>query len=567
MTRVALYARYSSDAQRDASIEDQLRLCRSHAARQGWTVTLCYTDRAKSGASLLRPGIQELMQDAQRGDFELVLAEALDRISRDQEDVAGVFKRLRFAGVSIITLSEGQIGELHVGLKGTMNALFLKDLAAKTHRGIRGRVEAGKIGGGLCYGYRVVPSAHGRGDREIVEAEAEVVRRICREFAAGASPRAIARTLNAEGVPGPGGSEWTDTTIRGHVARGTGVLNNELYVGRLVWNRLRYLKDPTTGKRVSRINPQSERITTEVPELRIVDDALWQAVKARQRAILASQANAVSALKANRLNPARRPVSLLSGLMTCAVCGGTYVLHLRDRFACSQHVRKGSCSNSRTIARPDLERRVLAGLTDRLLAPEAAAEAMRAYTEEMNRRNQARRASIESDRHALKVADRSLAEIVSVIEGGGYTRTLLDRIRELEAEQDRLRQRLTEAEEPPPDVHPNIAELFRRKVERLAEALAYPDDRREAADALRSVIGGITLRPGPERGELHATLHGDLGTILGWLGSKANKPSSETRACMSSVVAGTRNRGCYHFGSGRWPAAGCEVEDSHQLAA
>ncbi len=164
---------------------------------------------------------------------------------------------------------------------------------------------------------------------------------------------------------------------------------------------------------------------------------------------------------------------------------------------------------------------------------------MRAYTEEMNRRNQAQRASIESDRHALKIVDRSLAEIVSVIEGGGYTRTLLDRIRELEAEQDRLRQRLAEAEAPPPDVHPNIAELFRRKVERLAEALDHPEDRREAAEALRTVIAGITLRPGAERGELHATLHGDLGTILGWLGAKASKPSSETRACMSSVVAGT----------------------------
>ncbi|MGK9171592.1 recombinase family protein [Inquilinus limosus] len=545
MTRVALYARYSSDAQRDASIEDQLRLCRSHAERQGWTVTLCYTDRAMSGASLLRPGIQELMQDAQRGGFDLVLAEALDRISRDQEDVAAVFKRLRFAGVGIVTLAEGQISELHVGLKGTMNALFLKDLAAKTHRGIRGRVEAGKIGGGLCYGYRVVPGAHGRGDREIVEAEAETVRRICREFAAGASPRAIARSLNAEGVPGPGGSEWTDSTIRGHVSRGTGILNNELYVGKLVWNRLRYIKDPSTGKRVSRINPQSEWITSEVPELRIVDDALWHAVKTRQQAILASQANAVSALQANRLNPMRRAKTLLSGLLTCCVCGGPYALHGRDRYACSTNVNKGTCSNGRTIDRLDLERRVLVGLKDRLLAPEAAAEAMRAYTEELNRRNQARRASSEADRHALTTLEKAGREIVTAIENGGFSQMLMDRLREIEAKQEQIRRRLAEAEEPPPDVHPNIAELFRRKVERLAEALNHPENRREAADALRTVIAGITLRPGPERGELHATLHGDLGTILGWLGRGGGRPErgqqkTDTPSGVSvSLVAGT----------------------------
>ena len=77
-----------------------------------------YTDHAISGASLIRPGIQALMQDAQNGKFDLVLTESLDRISRDQEDIAGVFKRLRFAGVKIQTLSEGENAELHIGFTG-----------------------------------------------------------------------------------------------------------------------------------------------------------------------------------------------------------------------------------------------------------------------------------------------------------------------------------------------------------------------------------------------------------------------------------------------------------------
>jgi DNA invertase Pin-like site-specific DNA recombinase len=219
MMRVALYARYSSDNQRDASIEDQLRICRDQAKREGWTVVGAYKDAGISGSSMiLRPGIQSLLQDAQAGQFDTVLAEALDRISRDQADVATLFKHLKFAGVPIVTLAEGEISELHVGLKGTMNALFLKDLAAKTHRGLRGRVEDGKSGGGLCYGYKVVKNldARGepiRGDREIDEGEANIVRRIFREFAAGVGPRTIARTLNEEGVPGPNGKLWRDTTI------------------------------------------------------------------------------------------------------------------------------------------------------------------------------------------------------------------------------------------------------------------------------------------------------------------------------------------------------------------
>ena len=108
MPRVAIYARYSSDNQRDASIEDQIAVCRRYADRQSWTVVDWYADRAISGASLLRPGIQSLMEDAGKGGFDMVFAEALDRLSRDQEDVAGIFKRLSFAGVKIVTLSEGR---------------------------------------------------------------------------------------------------------------------------------------------------------------------------------------------------------------------------------------------------------------------------------------------------------------------------------------------------------------------------------------------------------------------------------------------------------------------------
>jgi hypothetical protein len=111
--------------------------------------------------------------DALDGRFHVVLAEALDRFSRDQEDTAGLFKRLTFAGVNIVTLAEGDITHLHVGLKGTMNALFLKDLADKTRRGLRGRVELGKSGGDLCYGYRVRRATHahqqiavGRGEHD-----------------------------------------------------------------------------------------------------------------------------------------------------------------------------------------------------------------------------------------------------------------------------------------------------------------------------------------------------------------------------------------------------------------
>ena len=81
--RSVLYARYSSDQQRAASIPDQLRACREFGSGQGWAAVAEYTDAAISGSTLMRAGIQSLMRDAATGKFDIVIAEALDRFSRD----------------------------------------------------------------------------------------------------------------------------------------------------------------------------------------------------------------------------------------------------------------------------------------------------------------------------------------------------------------------------------------------------------------------------------------------------------------------------------------------------
>jgi DNA invertase Pin-like site-specific DNA recombinase len=205
--RAVIYARYSSDQQRDASIDDQLRVCRVRAEREGWSVAETFTDHAISGTTLLRPGYQALLAHL-RGPG-IVLAESLDRFSRDQEHIAAFYKQASFARARIFTLAGGEVSELHVGLKGTMGALYLKDLAAKTHRGLEGRIRAGRCVGTPPYGYRMVRRTAQNGEpehglREIDEAQATVVRRIFTAYAAGSSPPSIARTLNDEGVAGPG---------------------------------------------------------------------------------------------------------------------------------------------------------------------------------------------------------------------------------------------------------------------------------------------------------------------------------------------------------------------------
>ena len=112
-----------------------MRLCRQRIDAEDWTLTQTYTDHAISGTTTLRPGYQRLLEDARVGRLDAVIAEALDRLSRDQEDVAGLFRQLSFSDILLVPFSEGEVTEPYVGLKGTMNALCLKDLSQKTKRG------------------------------------------------------------------------------------------------------------------------------------------------------------------------------------------------------------------------------------------------------------------------------------------------------------------------------------------------------------------------------------------------------------------------------------------------
>ena len=547
--KVALYARYSSDNQRDASIEDQLRICRARAEREGWTVVDSYTDRAISGASLLRPGMQDLIADGLRKRFDLILTESLDRLSRDQEGIAGFYKRMRFAGIAIVTLSEGEVSELHIGLKGTMGALYLKDLADKTRRGLRGRVEEGKSGGGLCFGYDVVKTldAQGqpiRGDRTINDAEAAVVRRIFKDHLAGKSSRTIALELNREGVSGPQGAAWGPSTIHGNPKRGVGILNNELYVGRLVWNRLRYVKDPDTGKRVSRLNPESEWVVQKVPAFRIIDQETWEAVKGRQKTLAYEPAEAAEP-GTNPLNERRRPKHLFAGLVKCGCCGGGYAMISKDLLGCATARNKGTCDNRVNIRRDALEASILNGLRTHLMDPALFKEFCDEFTREVNRLRIERGVDLEGKRRELERTERDLDKAIDAILAGIPPLKLKAKIETLEARKAELTAFLADAHEPPPLLHPNMAELYRQRVARLYESLQIEEGRIEAAELFRTLVDQVTLVP--ENNELAIVLRGDLAGILRFATNKKNPDVLAEVGVLAgllspgSLVAGTHN--------------------------
>jgi len=537
--KAAIYARYSSDNQRDASIDDQVMVCKKRTVAEGWDLIETYSDHATSGANTLRPAYQRMLMDARSDRFNILIAEALDRLSRDQEDIAALYKQLTFAGVRLITLSEGEINELHIGLKGTMNALFLKDLATKTRRGLEGRVRQGKSGGGNAYGYNVVKQldANGapiRGDRTINRQEAHTIRRIFNEFANGRSPRAIAHDLNAENIPGPRNGNWGPSTIHGNWRRGTGILNNELYIGRLLWNRQRFIKDPQTGKRQARINPESEWVIEEVPPLRIIDEELWLRVKDRQNGTRRRVAADNNGIRSER---ARRPKYLLSGLLQCGVCGGGYSKISQQHYGCSTARNKGTCANMLTIRRDIIEETVLAGLNEQLMQPDAYKEFVSEFNREVNRLG----ASEDQERTRLNKElgniDRDLARLIDAIKSGVPGAAVKDEISALELRKTELKNKLEVAPAPQPRLHPRLADVYRNKVANLVEALNAPDTVADAAEAIRGLIEAVRLVP--EEGELRIEIYGELAALIS-LGQKhKNKhPGGDTSGVQVTLVAG-----------------------------
>jgi DNA invertase Pin-like site-specific DNA recombinase len=355
---VAIYARHSTDKQ-NGSASDQITRCRQYCAQRGYIVVEAYADEALSGASMNnRPGLNALMTAAVEGDFDCIITEDLSRISRDQGDVATFYKKMNFIDVSIETVSEGQVSELHIGLKGTMNALYLKDLADKTRRGQIASVLKGAVPGGRCYGYDVVRrfDENGellRGAREINPGEADVVRQIFREYYAGHTLKRICRDLNAMGYPSPTGGQWAPTTLIGTAARQTGLLRQTLYKGVITFNKMLFKKHPDTGKRLSVPRPESEWISAPIPELAIIDDELFDAVqdqivaRSSQRRTLIEERQAESArekaerhaarLKKWRLTqvkPRQNVLSVFSGRLWCATHEGKIATMRKRYYGC-----------------------------------------------------------------------------------------------------------------------------------------------------------------------------------------------------------------------------------------
>ena len=525
LMRYVIYARYSSDLQRQSSIEDQLRKCHEYGRSQGWIPAKdgTFTDEAISGVSTDRPGLQCMLQATTSPvrQFDVILVDDTSRISRNLSDAVQLFERLKFAGVRVIAVSQGidthsEQADVLVTVHGLVDSLYVKELAKKTHRGLEGVLLRGLHAGGRCYGYRNVPAEGGGVKLVIHPEEAAMVKRVFELSANGLSLKSIAAELNREKLPPPRPritskqASWCPTAIRE-------MLRRELYVGRVIWNRSRFTKVPGTNRRVARPRPSSEWRISERPELRIISDELWQLVQAKN----ARMAKLYGGQHQGLLNRSASSRNLLTGFLKCGLCGGNLVIVTgRQRrhamYGCPQHFYRGTCSNDLKVRQEWLEKQLLSDLQQAILLPETIDYAL----QEFQRHLDSVLVSAGQDRERKKGRKNELREQLQRLTGAvaesGHSASLLQAIAEREQELAEIEKSFCQESANGSLQAEELRHFAITRLSALPELLC--SDIPRARSELARHIDSVKMTPTEEDGNRRYVCEGDwnlIGTLTG----------------------------------------------------
>jgi DNA invertase Pin-like site-specific DNA recombinase len=369
------------------SIADQLRICERLAQGFKFEVVARFSDAAISGGTSLRPGYQDVLRAARRREFDAIVAEDTSRLWRNLAEQSPRLAELSDLGIVVVTAdldtrseSAGILG----AVTGAMGEQYRKEIARRTRRGLEGLARMKKSTGGRSCGYVSATDSKSK-EREIDPAQAKIVREIFEMAAAGFAPRRIAAELNARGVPSPGSlwkrstrrsdSKWLASAIAGDVRKDNGILNNPLYRGRVVWNRVKWVRSAADSTRRRQVpNPRCEWIEYQDERLRIVSDALWERVKARQLARSHLGDKVKRGLRRRAAGAGPPPKFLLSDVLRCGLCGAGFTMVNNKRYGCASHKGGNACSNNLTVARSLVESRILESVKRDLLDPEVIRE-------------------------------------------------------------------------------------------------------------------------------------------------------------------------------------------------
>ncbi len=386
--KVAIYARYSSENQSEKSIDDQIRVCKRYIKDNGLTFDErhIFVDKAISGSIIDRPGLQALQSAMEHKEFDAVAVDDLSRLSRSNHQMLTLVLKFEYYQVKLISVSEGIItdndnAKLGIHVRGLINELYLDDLKKKTMRGLEGQKLRGFSAGENVYGYYTKPvgelklNKKGQAKYEgmvhkIDPEEADIVRRIYKEFIGGKSISKIARKFNQDRIPTKRGYSggWNTSSI-------SRILKNEKYTGLWIWRKSKNVRDPLTGKRKQVPRPKEEHLSIFKKELAIVDKETWEKAQKRWRELKGTWPVRKSMQEGQTKQKSYiygSPSHLLAGLMRCYCCGGAIVLISgkgTGYYGCYNAKRK-TCSNKLLIPRKRLEKAIISELKEKILTRE-----------------------------------------------------------------------------------------------------------------------------------------------------------------------------------------------------
>ena len=433
MIKGVAYARFSSENQRDESIDAQLRAIHKYAEDNDIQIIRDYTDRAKTGTNADRESFQAMLNDSQYGDFSLVIVHKLDRFARNRYDSAVSKAKLKSNGVRVVSVLEhfddSPESIITEGLLEAMSEYYSANLSREVMKGMKENALSCKhTGGKPPLGYRVGEDMR----LEIDENEAPHVRYIFDSILNGMTYSEIISGLNQRGAKTKKGSSFGKNSLYA-------ILTNEKYTGVYIYNRA--ASKGANGKRNSHKFKSAEniiRIEGGVPQIisREKFDAVQKILKKR-RSLEHTKSSA-------------KETYLLSGKVFCGVCGNAFCGNRQKNshgykyvtYRCNTRSRKGTkaCGN-KEINRDKLEKYVLNLLADVLFDKSR----IPAVIEEYNRSAADNLDSGKSERKAIQKlisrTEKEIENLVSVITASGST-ALAAGLEKKEAELVRLKDRL-----------------------------------------------------------------------------------------------------------------------------
>ena len=429
--RAVLYARFSSDNQREESIEAQLRAMHEFCSRNSIVIMHEYCDRAKSATTDDRPEFLKMIAASKEGDFDFAIVHKLDRFSRNRYDSAYYKRELKKNGVQLLSVLEQMDDSpesiiLESVLEG-MSEYYSKNLAREVMKGMReSAMDCRYIGGWIPYGFRVDPQTR----RYIInEYEAEAVRMIFRDVADGCGYNVVLNKLNSLGYRTRLGNTFSKETLYE-------MLRNEKYNGVYVFSRAAS-KDELGRRNNHRDKPIEDQIRIPGGMPKIVDDETF----ARVQSILASR-------KRHGRRTGKRTY-LLTGMVFCGLCGYRYCgdamqtggeknRSVIGTYFCNNRKNHGAhaCGNQNIHQQP-LEELVLRKIEEIVFDESRIPGIVQAYQQLNQRESGEEGEKLRTLRQNLKTVEQKIANIVNVITNTGSA-ALVNQLNQLEKEKEQL---------------------------------------------------------------------------------------------------------------------------------